>query len=51
MDGPLPPPPCPKDEEAETGKLDLEHGTTDTDSSANQRVAKKMAASEIDEEQ
>jgi hypothetical protein len=43
-------PPGPKDEEAETGRLTPEQGTTETDSSTDQRVTKKMAASEIDTE-
>jgi hypothetical protein len=44
-------PPGPKGEEAETGGLTLGQGTTEADSSTDQRVAKKMATSKIDMEE
>jgi hypothetical protein len=44
-------PPGPKDEEAVTGRLSPGKGTTEADSSANQRAAKEMTISKIDAEQ
>jgi hypothetical protein len=44
-------PPGPKDEEAETGRLASGQGTTEVDSSTDQRVAKEMATDKTDTEQ
>jgi hypothetical protein len=41
-------PPGPKDEKAETGRLAPGQGTSEVDSSTDQRVAKEMATGETD---